>query len=187
MSLEEQRPAVSGPPGSNDSLLAAGIGMAAQWGEALGGTEKLHMALNALEPELQREHEIKVLALKREEAAAKRKAAAEEAEAARKAAAVEAQQEREAAAALAVRDHTYRMRILYASVLLSLAMLGGGIYTIPLNAWIAAGLCGPSLLALVKILFLGRSDASDMRTTSRLAREAGAGGPPPPGTQPPMA
>ncbi|WP_405597539.1 hypothetical protein OG741_13825 [Streptomyces sp. NBC_01410] len=198
MSLDDHRPTVPGA----DPFIAAGMSVAAQWGAALGGPEKLEVSLKALEPILKREHQVRLrqldfqeAAATRKEAAAARKEAAEEAAAARKEAAEEAAEARRAAAAQAdaervaleadnKRQHTYRIATLIAGMVASIVMLGSGIYVAPDNAWLAAGLCGPSMLALVKIFVLKKSDAADMRASERTAREAANVGAPPPGGPP---
>ncbi|KOU31091.1 hypothetical protein ADK52_03655 [Streptomyces sp. WM6372] len=177
MSLEDQPAQLPGPAGA-DPVLSAGLGIAAQWGEALGGPEKLQVALKALEPQLRREHELSKLRLERQEADAARKAAAEEAEAQRRAHAVEREKEREAGEQMAARNHKHRMRLLHSAVALSVLMLGGGLYAMPTNGWIAGALCGPSLLSLLRIFVLRRSTDADVREAGRSAR--GAGNAPPP-------
>ncbi|MEV7372930.1 hypothetical protein AB0O51_18875 [Streptomyces sp. NPDC090301] len=177
MSLEGQSGHLPGNL-SSDPLLSAGLGIAAQWGEALGGPEKLQAALKALEPQLRREHELNKLRLERQEADAARKAAAEETEARRRADAVEREEERRARERMAVRHHKHQMRLLHSAVALSVLMLGGGLYAMPANGWIAGALCGPSLLSLLRIFVLRRSTDTDVREAGRSAR--GAGNAPPP-------
>ncbi|MFD5507007.1 hypothetical protein ACFWIB_04420 [Streptomyces sp. NPDC127051] len=177
MSLEDQSAQLPGPP-SADPILSAGLGIAAQWGEALGGPEKLQVALKALEPQLRREHELSKLRLERQEADAARKAAAEEAEAQRRAHAVEMEKEREAREQTAARNHKHQMRLLHSAVALSVLMLGGGLYAMPTNSWIAGALCGPSLLSLLRIFVLRRSTDADVREAGRSARGAGNALPP---------
>ena len=168
MSREESRPSVP----EVDPYIAAGMSVAAQWGAALGGPEKLEVSLKALEPVLKREHQIRLRQLELAAAAAERREAAEEAAAARTAAAAEADADRAAREVMEKRHHTYRMATLITGMAASLAMLGGGIYVAPINAWLASGLCGPSMLALVKIFVLKRSDDTDMRASERTAQEA---------------
>ncbi|WP_329275957.1 hypothetical protein [Streptomyces sp. NBC_00691] len=177
MSLEDQ-PAELPTASAPDPVLAAGLSIAAQWGEALGGPEKLQVALKALEPQLRREHELNRLRLDRQEADAARKAAAEEAEARRRAQAHEREKEREAGERISVRHHKHRMRLLNSAVTLSVLMLGGGLYAMPINGWIAGALCGPSLLSLLRIFVLRRSADADLREAGRSAR--GASNAPPP-------
>ncbi|MER6617474.1 hypothetical protein [Streptomyces xantholiticus] len=163
MSLEGQssRPSPSPVGGSADPLLSAGLGIAAQWGKALG-PEQLQVALKALEPQLRREHELNMLRLQRQEADAARKAAAEDAE-----------MEREAREKISARHHAYRMTMLRSAVGLSVGMLAGGLYAMPHNPWIAGALCGPSLLSLLRIFVLRRSTDTELRESARLAHSAG--------------
>ncbi|WP_405808171.1 hypothetical protein OG729_25100 [Streptomyces sp. NBC_00210] len=191
MSLEEHRP----PAPEVDLFTAAGMSVAAQWGAALGGPEKLEVSLKALEPVLKREHQMRLRQLDiqaaaaerreaAEEAASARQQAAEEAAAARQQAALQADAERAAREAIEKRHHTYRMATLLVGMAASISMLGSGIYVAPDNPWLAAGLCGPSMLALVKIFVLKRSDEADMRASERTAREAANVGAQPPGGPP---
>jgi hypothetical protein len=66
---------------------------------------------------------------------------------------------------------------------ISVAMLGAGIYVAKDVWWFAIMLCGPSLIAMGKLYVLRRSDAEDMRAVSRGARgatsAAGQAQPPP--------
>ncbi|MFJ3654289.1 hypothetical protein ACIPPR_13400 [Streptomyces nigra] len=154
-----------------DPYIAAGMSLAAQWGTALGGPEKLEVSLKALEPVLKREHQLRLRQLELQAAAAEHGEAAKEAADARTAAAEEAKADRAAREVIEKRHHTYRMATLIAGMTASLSMLGGGIYLAPANPWLAAGLCGPSMLALVKIFVLKRSDDTDMCASERTARE----------------
>ncbi|MET9017058.1 MULTISPECIES: hypothetical protein [Streptomyces] len=156
MSLGEPLPARR----DDDPFMNAAMGIAARWGEVLG-PEKLEVALKALEPELKREHQFRLRRLEAKEAEAERQAAAAQAEA-----------ERAAREVIEKRHHMHRIATLVAGMVASLTMLGGGLYIAPHNAWLAAGLCGPSLLALVKIFVLQRSDDGDMRAAERTARDA---------------
>lgn len=182
MSLEDQSAPLPSIRHTEDPILSAGIGIAAQWGAALGGPEQLQLALKALEPQLRREHELNKLRLDRQEADAARKAAAEEAAELRRAHAAEADKERQAREAIDLRRHTHQMRLLHSAVALSVLMLGGGLYAMPTNGWIAGALCGPSLLSLLRIFVLRRSTDTDMRESARIARGAGNAQqqPPPP-------
>ncbi|MGW6687481.1 hypothetical protein [Streptomyces sp. NPDC054961] len=177
MNLGDQSAQLPGMPGTNP-VVSAGLGIAAQWGAALGGPEQLQVALKALEPQLRREPELSKLRLEQQESDAARKAAAEEAEAQRRAHAVERAKEREAREQMAARNHKHRMRLLHSAVALSVLMLGGGLYAMPTNGWIAGALCGPSLLSLLRIFVLRRSTDADVREAGRSA--PGAGNAPPP-------
>ncbi|WP_141746794.1 hypothetical protein [Streptomyces agglomeratus] len=157
MSLEEPLPAASDP----DPYTAAAHRVAEQWAEL--DPEKFDLALKALEPRSKRAHQFRLRQLAMQEVAAK--LAADD--------------------VIAKRHHTYQMTNLIVAAMLSLAMLGGGIYVAPTNIWLALGLCGPSLLALMKVFVLRRSDASDMRNLGRFLGNAGNAGPPPQPPSPP--
>ncbi|WP_449338799.1 hypothetical protein [Streptomyces chartreusis] len=62
----------------------------------------------------------------------------------------------------------------------ALAMLGGGVLVAPHSWWLSTLMCGPRLLALVKIFVLRRSDASDMAAVADAARRSTNAGAPPP-------
>ncbi|MEV3872259.1 hypothetical protein [Streptomyces sp. NPDC049906] len=150
-------------------MISAGLDIAARWGDALG-PEKLQLALKALEPQLKREHEVRMKHLDNLRAQAERKAALEKAAG-----------ERSIKDAERRRNHVYRMSGLVSGGVLSLALLGAGVAVAPEQPWLAAGLCGPSLLALVKVFVLRRSGPVDMKAVERTAREsANAAAPPPP-------
>ncbi|QCX74329.1 hypothetical protein C9F11_03130 [Streptomyces sp. YIM 121038] len=143
-----------------------------KWGAALGGPEKLEVAFKALEPQLKREHQVQLRQLDNQRAEAERQHAARQAEAERRHAARQAEAERR-------RNHTYRMSGLISGVLLSLSMLAGGVMIAPEQPWLAAALCGPSLLALVKVFVLQRSDRGDMKGVTRASQDAAAASAPP--------
>ncbi|MEV8289667.1 hypothetical protein [Streptomyces niveus] len=150
-------------------MISAGLDIAARWGDMLG-PEKLQIALKALEPQLKREHEVRMKHLDNLRAQAERDTTQEKVAG-----------ERNARDAERRRNHVYRMSGLVAGGVLSLALLGAGVVVAPDQPWLAAGLCGPSLLALVKVFVLRRSDSSDMKAVERAAREsANAAAPPPP-------
>jgi hypothetical protein len=149
MSLEEPMPAASDP----DPYSAAAHRVAEQWAEL--DPEKFDLALKALEPRSKRAHQVRLRQLAIQEADAKR--AADD--------------------VIAKRHHTYQMANLIVAAVLSLAMLGGGIYVAPTNIWLALGLCGPSLLALMKVFVLRRSDEGDMKNLGRFLGNAGNAGP----------
>jgi hypothetical protein len=128
------------PASTGDPVLSAGIEIAMKWGAALGGPEQLKVAFAALEPQLKREHQIRLKQLELQREAAERKAR-------------EARERR---------LHTFRMASLYAGAVISVAMLCAGVYVARNVWWLATLLCGPSLIALVKIFVLRRSDSGDM-------------------------
>ncbi|MFI1537732.1 hypothetical protein [Streptomyces anandii] len=56
--------------------------------------------------------------------------------------------------------------------ILSAAMLGAGVYVAKDNWSLAPLLCGPSLIAMAKIIFLRRSDPGDMAAVGAAARNS---------------
>ncbi|MDQ0601941.1 hypothetical protein QF037_006286 [Streptomyces canus] len=134
----------------DDPLVSAGLEIAMKWGAALGGPDQLKVALEALEPQLKREHQIRLRQLDAQRQAAERKA----------------RSERE------VRQHRFRMASLIVGGLMSIAMLGAGVYVARDVWWLAMVLCGPSLIAILKIVVLRRSEASDMTAVAAAARGA---------------
>ncbi|WP_449488192.1 hypothetical protein [Streptomyces purpurascens] len=132
-----------------------------KWGAALGGPEQLKVALAALEPQLKRDHQVRLRHLDMQ-----RDAAARKDENARAAA------ERELRLAREKRQHALRMTGLYMGAVISIAMLGAGIYVARDVWWLAIMLCGPSLIAMGKLYVLRRSDREDMRAVARSARSA---------------
>ncbi|WP_078504277.1 hypothetical protein [Streptomyces viridochromogenes] len=167
------------PAPQEDPVIGAGLGIAAKWGAALG-PEKLEIALRALEPQLKREHQARMRQLDNIRAKEEREVAAAEAAAERAAALQKAEADRAIRDAERRRNHVYRMSGLIAGVVLSLALLGAGVVVAPDQPWLAAGLCGPSLLALAKIFVLRRSETHDMKASERAARQAAASASPPP-------
>ncbi|WP_330306205.1 MULTISPECIES: hypothetical protein [unclassified Streptomyces] len=147
-------------PTGPDPVLSAGMNIAMKWGEVLG-PEKLEIALKALEPQLKRDHQafMKRLDMQRE--------AAERADAAAAAAA-----EREAQEKQEQRRHNRHMAGLAVGAVVAIAMLGAGVYVAQDAWWLAALLCGPSLLALAKIFVLRRSDPDDMKFVAGAARSS---------------
>ncbi|QLE75254.1 hypothetical protein FGW37_29920 [Streptomyces rectiverticillatus] len=173
-------PAESLPAPQEDPLISAGLGIAAKWGDVLG-PEKLEVALKALEPQLKREHQVRLKQLDNQRLRAEQEAASAEAERERAAALAKAEGERAARDAEKRRNHVFRMSGLITGAVLALALLGAGVAVAPTQPWLAAGLCGPSLLAVLKIVVLRRSDAADVKATERTARQAAASAAPPPG------
>ncbi len=51
---------IPAPPPQGDPVVAAGLEIAMKWGAALGGPEHLKVALQALEPQLKREHQLRL-------------------------------------------------------------------------------------------------------------------------------
>ncbi|MFF0067205.1 hypothetical protein ACFYRC_38060 [Streptomyces sp. NPDC005279] len=146
MSVEDSNSPV--PPPQGDPVVTAGLEIAVKWGAALGGPEHLKVALQALEPQLKREHQLRLKQLEIQREAS----------------------ERQASGARERRHHVFRMTGLYLGAVISVAMLSAGIYVAQDVWWLATLLCGPSLIAMGKIFVLRRSDADDMTAISRGAR-----------------
>ncbi|MEU0947658.1 hypothetical protein ABZ379_33900 [Streptomyces canus] len=146
MSSGTQLPA--GQPSGDDAVLSAGARIAAQWRDL--GAEQLGVALRAMEPQLRREHRERMLGLELQREAEQRQ-----------------HEDRQ-------RERADRRRTveLVTGAVIALAMLGGGLYVAPTNGWLSALLCGPSLLALVKVFVLRRSDPADMQAVSLAGRLA---------------
>lgn len=106
--------------------------------------EHLEVALKALEPELQREHERQLDTIRREDA--------------RKLEVLRQEQE-------ARRQKHFRYLCgLWAGFAIAIGMLTGGVVVgVNDQPWLAVLLTGPSLIALAKIFVLRRSDPADMR------------------------
>ncbi|MFE6049154.1 hypothetical protein ACFQ6N_00175 [Kitasatospora sp. NPDC056446] len=172
MTVEDSgRPQPQPQPQPGDPVLAAGLEVAMKWGAALGGPEKLQVALTALEPQLKREHQLNMRRLELRHLAEERAAAD-----------ARAAEERAARAELHRRQYALRMAGLYAGGAVSAAMLVAGVYVARDVWWLAVLLCGPSLLAVTKVFVLRRSDPGDMAGVSLGVRRASADGelPPPP-------
>ncbi|MGW7260505.1 hypothetical protein [Streptomyces sp. NPDC054834] len=163
MSSGGQLPA--GQPSEDDAVLSAGARIAMQWREL--GAEQLGVALRAMEPQLRREHRERMLGLELQREAKQRQ-----------------HEDRQ-------RERADRRRTveLVTGAVIALAMLAGAVYVAPVNGWLSALLCGPSLLALVKVFVLRRSDPEDMRAVSlagRVASNAAAQAQQPPPQTPPV-
>lgn len=137
-------------PRDDDPVISAGLEIAMKWGAALGGPEQLKVAFEALEPQLKREHQIRLKQLEAQKQAAER----------------EARAERE------IRQYKLRMTSLIVGAVMSVAMLGAGVYVAKDVWWLAMVLCGPSLIAILKIIVLRRSDAGDMAAVAAAAKAA---------------
>ena len=120
------------------------LDLATQW--ATLPPEHLRIALKALEPQLAREHELR---LEQERSAERTSVAAAESAAAESA-------DR--------RAHVRYLSGMVSGLVLSLSMLTGAVIVgTSGQAWLAAALSGPSMLALAKIFVLRRSDPEDLR------------------------
>lgn len=129
-----------------DPILSAGMQIAMQWRDL--GAEQLKAALEAMEPELRREHRMLMLRLEMQREAEQR----------------QHDERREQ------RAHKRQLMEVIVGAVLALAMLAAGVYVAPRSWWLATLLCGPSLLALAKVFVLRRSDPDDMRYVSIAAR-----------------
>ncbi|MFD5952012.1 hypothetical protein ACFWAZ_39010 [Streptomyces collinus] len=138
----------AGQPPDDDAVLSAGARIAAQWRDV--GAEQLGVALRAMEPQLRREHRERMLSIELQREAEQRRHE-------------DRQRERV--------ERQHRVETVTGAVI-ALAMLGAAVYVAPVNGWLSALLCGPSLLALVKVFVLRRSDPDDMRAVSLAGRVA---------------
>lgn len=130
--------------------------------------EHLEIALKALEPELQREHEHRLEMLRREENEQRR--CHQEGE--RKLRQLENEQRRR---------HVRYLCGLWAGFALAAGMLTGGVIVgVSGQTWLAALLTGPSLLALAKLFVIRRADASDTQQIADAQRETLANAAPSP-------
>ncbi|MEU1515687.1 hypothetical protein ABZ490_26680 [Streptomyces sp. NPDC005811] len=159
MTTDEDSSALPLP--QDDPVVAAGLDIAMKWGAALGGPEKLKIALEALEPQLKREHQIRLRQLDMQ-----RDATVRAEENAKAAADGMLRLEREK------RLHALRMTGLYLSAVISVAMLVVGVYVAKDMWWLSLFLWGPSLVAMGKLYALRRSDPDDMKALSLGTRTA---------------
>ncbi|WP_225848196.1 hypothetical protein [Streptomyces sp. HPF1205] len=126
------------------------LDLATQWASL--PPEHLRIALKALEPQLAREHELRL----EQERAAERMNVALAENAAREGA------DR--------RAHIRYLSGLWAGLVISLFMLTGAVVVGTAGQpWLAAALSGPSMLALARIFVLRRSDPEDLREAGRVA------------------
>ncbi|MEU0726208.1 hypothetical protein [Streptomyces sp. NPDC006140] len=160
MTTDERLPAEPRP--ENDPVISAALQVAMQWKEL--DAAHLAAAMAAMEPSLRREHRERMVRLEMQREAAQQKQ-------------VEWQQQR---------AHRRHVTELVVGAVVALAMLGSGVYVAPESWWLSTLLCGPSLLALVKIFVLRRSDPGDMaavagatRTSTNAAGQAQPPQPPP--------
>ncbi|MER8028558.1 hypothetical protein ABTZ78_06240 [Streptomyces bauhiniae] len=148
MSIENS--SASPVPGDDDPLVSAGLEIAMRWGQALGGSEQLQVALAALEPQLKREHQIRMKQLDMQVRKAER----------------QTRETRE------VRQHRFRMASLIVGATLSVAMLAAGVYVAEDAWWLASLLCGPSLISMAAIIILRRHDSEAMKAVADAAKRA---------------
>jgi len=137
-------------PRDEDPVVSAGLEIAMKWGQALGGPQQLKVAFEALEPQLKREHEIRIRQL-------------------------EIQAKKLEQAAREVRDrrqHQFKMTSLVVGAVLSVAMLGAGVYVAHDSWWLASLLCGPSMIGMALIIILRRHDAAVTKAIADAARRS---------------
>lgn len=149
-------------PRDNDPLVSAGLEIAMKWGQALGSPEQLKIALEALEPQLQREHQIRMKQLEMQAVKTEH----------------EARDKRDK------RQNKFKTVSLIIGAVISVAMLGAGVYVAKDAGWLATLLCGPSLIGMALIIILRRHDAAAIKAVADAARRstnaAGQSQPPPP-------
>lgn len=148
MSIENSSTAPA--PRDDDPIVTAGLEIAMRWGQALGGPEQLKVALEALEPQLKREHQLRVKQLDMQASNAVQ----------------DAQERRD------VRAHRFKMTSLIVGAVISVAMLCGGVYVAKDAWWLASLLCGPSLIGMALIIILRRHDANTMKAIADAARRS---------------
>ncbi|MFC9296432.1 hypothetical protein ACFTWH_12325 [Streptomyces sp. NPDC057011] len=145
--------------GTQPDRQPSALDIAAQWAQL--PAEHLAVALGALEPQLAREHRLR---LEIERARGQAELARLQAEAAEQ-----------------QRVHGRHVLGVYAGLAVALATLGASVYFgTHEQPWLAITFFGPTLLALVKIFTLHRSDADDTKRVAAAARAAANLPPPPP-------
>ncbi|QOV38782.1 hypothetical protein IM697_10610 [Streptomyces ferrugineus] len=137
-------------PRDNDPLVSAGLEIAMKWGQALGSPEQLKIALEALEPQLQREHQIRMKQLDMQAVKAEH----------------EARDKRDK------RQHRFKTVSLIVGAVLSVAMLGAGVYVAKDAWWLATLLCGPSLIGMALVIILRRHDSAAIKAVADAARRS---------------
>ncbi|WP_245171269.1 hypothetical protein [Streptomyces decoyicus] len=144
----ENRSAVPMPQSEQPAILA-GLEIAMKWGQVLGGPEQLKIALDAIEPQLIRDHEARVQQLSMQEKADEQR--------------VRAARERQ--------QLQFRTTSLIVGAVLSVAMLAAGVYVAQDAWWLASLLCGPSLISMAAITVLRRYDKA-MKAVADAAKRA---------------
>ncbi|MDV9188466.1 hypothetical protein R6L23_09605 [Streptomyces sp. SR27] len=164
MTTEDQGTLPTPQTPDEDPILSAGLGIAARWGAVLDA-KQLEVALRGLEPQLRREHKERMFRLETQREAEERTF----------------REKREE------RAHKRHLAGLVTGGIVAIAMLGASVFVAKDHWWLSILLSGPSMLALVKIFVLRRSDAYDMQSVSRAMRSAvGAAGQAPPPPPPPV-
>ncbi|WP_382465814.1 hypothetical protein ACFIN9_26425 [Streptomyces noursei] len=128
-----------------------GLDIAMQWAEL--PAEHMKIALDALEPQLRREHEMRVLQQDAEHKLALEKIKSQE--------------------AAARRSHTLYLTGLIAGFAISVAMLSGAV-VVGVNGqpWLAAMLSGPGVLALATLFVLRRNERGQAQAVGAAQRAA---------------
>ncbi|MER7514024.1 hypothetical protein ABTX82_37765 [Streptomyces lavendulae] len=164
------------PQPAGDPILSLGLSIAAQWGARLDPPQ-LEVALKALEPQLRREHKERLLRLEMQRDVADRDS--QEKRDTSERAAWESREER---------SHKRYLATLMTGGIVAIAMLGAGVAVAQDQWWLSILLCGPSLIALSKIIFLRRSDDYDMKAVLGSTRTGinAAGQTQPPQPPPPV-
>ncbi|WP_157519733.1 hypothetical protein [Herbidospora daliensis] len=120
---------------------ASGLEIALQWAEL--PTDHLQVALAALEPQLQREHEIRKIKLQHDRESIKER-----------------------------RNHLLYMTGLYMAFTISVgAIAGATVAGLEGNLPLALILCGPTILSIIGIFALRKSSASQIREASKQQKE----------------
>ncbi|MET9141996.1 hypothetical protein [Streptomyces parvulus] len=154
MSTEDQRlPELAT---GEDPVVSAAMHVARQWKDV--DAAHLEAALSAMEPSLRREHRERVMRMGMTQESEKRQYA-------------ERQEKRK---------HVQHLVNLIVGGVVAVGMLAGGVLVAPHYWWLSTLMCGPSLLALVKIFVLRRSDASDVAAVADATRRSTNAGAPPP-------
>ncbi|WP_411576710.1 hypothetical protein [Streptomyces mutabilis] len=154
MSTEGQR--LPERTAGDDPAFSAAMHVARQWKDV--DAAHLEVALSAMEPSLKREHRERMMRMTM----------------------MKESEERHYAERQEKRRHTQYLVNLIVGGVVALAMLAGGVLVAPQHWWLSTLMCGPSLLALVKIFVLRRSDASDMTAVADATRRSTNAGTPPP-------
>ncbi|MFD9332840.1 hypothetical protein ACFWBF_00230 [Streptomyces sp. NPDC060028] len=145
--------------GTEPAHRPSALDIAAQWAQL--PAEHLTVALAALDPQLAREHELRMQAERARERAELERLQSERVE----------QQ----------RAHRRHVLGISAALTVALATLGASLYFgTHDHPVLAVTFFGPTLLALVKIFALQRSDPDDMKHVAAAAKKAASAAPPPP-------
>jgi len=135
---------------NNPQSASRALKIAKMWTEL--PVEHLEVALKALEPELQRDHEYQVMLLQHEKD-------------------LRAYTDQQL---IQRRKHALYMSGLWAGFLIAIGMLAAAVFVATVNqqTWLATLLVGPSLLALAKLFVIRKSDSDDAsRVLSAQKRE----------------